>query len=48
MGVGMILSRRSTNDLITENDESVHECFDDARELPNSEIPPTKYRFILY
>ena len=44
MDIGTIMSRRSTSDLIIENDESVHECFDDARELPNSKIPPTKHR----
>ena len=43
MDGGTNMSRRSTSDFIIENDESVNDCFDDARELPNSEIPPTKY-----
>ena len=43
MDIGTNMSRRSTSDFLDENDESVHECFDDARELPNSETPTNKY-----
>ena len=37
------MSRRSTSDSIIENDENVPDCFDGARELPNSEIPPSNH-----
>ena len=46
MGSGENLSR-SSNELSNENDESVNVCFDDARELPDSKIPPLKISSLL-
>ena len=40
MDGGMNMNRISTSDLSIENDESVNVGFDDAREQPNSQIPP--------
>ena len=43
MGSGENEQNESSNKNNIENDENVPDCFDDARELPNSEIPPSNH-----
>ena len=43
MGSGENEQIDSSNINNIENDENVTDCFDDARELPNSEIPPSNH-----